>query len=147
MYDLDEVRVEQIAIAGAVVMIEAVPTAGESSCPACGQPSARIHSRYVRALRDLPCGGRQVRVRLTVRRFRCGAPACARHTFVEQVPGVTRRDVPAIVAGDTVLHERWGEGVVVTTRGGGEDMEATIRFEDVGEQRVLLASAPLTKMG
>jgi DNA helicase-2/ATP-dependent DNA helicase PcrA len=64
-----------------------------------------------------------------------------------QVPGVTRREIPAIVAGDTVRHERWGEGVVVTTSGGGEDTEATIRFEDVGEKRVLLAYAPLTKVG
>ena len=73
MYDLDGVRVEQVAIAGEVVLIEAVPTAAESSCPAWGQPSARVHSRYVRALRDLPRGGRQVRVRLAVHRFRCGA--------------------------------------------------------------------------
>ncbi len=63
------------------------------------------------------------------------------------VPGVHRRETPAIVAGDTVRHERWGEGVVVTTTGGGEDAEATIRFEDIGEKRVLLAYAPLTKVG
>ena len=55
--------------------------------------------------------------------------------------------MPAIVAGDTVRHERWGEGVVVTTSGGGEDAEATIRFEEVGDKRVLLAYAPLTKVG
>jgi len=63
------------------------------------------------------------------------------------VPGVPKRDAPAIVAGDTVQHERWGEGVVVTTSGYGDDAEATIRFGEVGEKRVLLAYAPLRKIG
>src|SRR5207342_310159 len=60
--------------------------------------------------------------------------------------GVPKRDAPAIVAGDTVQHERWGEGVVVTTNGYGDDAEATIRFGEVGEKRVLLAYAPLRKI-
>jgi DNA helicase II / ATP-dependent DNA helicase PcrA len=64
-----------------------------------------------------------------------------------QVPGVTKRQVPSIREGETVQHERWGEGVVLTVSGVGEDAEATIRFEDVGEKRVLLAYAPLTKVG
>jgi len=63
------------------------------------------------------------------------------------VPGVTKREVPSIVAGDTVQHERWGEGVVVATSGYGEDAEATIRFGEVGEKRVLLSYAPITKIG
>jgi DNA helicase II / ATP-dependent DNA helicase PcrA len=61
--------------------------------------------------------------------------------------GVARREAPSIVAGDTVEHERWGEGVVVSTSGYGEDAEATIRFGEVGEKRVLLSYAPLTKVG
>jgi DNA helicase-2/ATP-dependent DNA helicase PcrA len=61
--------------------------------------------------------------------------------------GVPKRAAPAIVAGDTVAHERWGEGVVLTVSGSGDDAEATIRFEDVGEKRVLLAYAPLRKIG
>jgi DNA helicase-2/ATP-dependent DNA helicase PcrA len=63
------------------------------------------------------------------------------------VPGVTKHEVPSIREGETVQHERWGEGVVLTVSGAGEDAEATIRFEDVGEKRVLLAYAPLTKVG
>jgi DNA helicase II / ATP-dependent DNA helicase PcrA len=61
--------------------------------------------------------------------------------------GVSQREVPSIVAGDTVEHERWGEGVVVSTSGHGEDAEATIRFGEVGEKRVLLSYAPITKVG
>ncbi|MGZ8641602.1 MAG: hypothetical protein ACXWYF_09160, partial [Actinomycetota bacterium] len=44
-------------------------------------------------------------------------------------------------------HDRWGEGVVTTMSGMGEDAEATIMFSDVGEKRVLLAYAPLKKVG
>jgi len=61
--------------------------------------------------------------------------------------GVPTREVPSIVAGDTVEHERWGEGVVVSTSGHGDDAEATIRFGEVGEKRVLLSYAPITKVG
>lgn len=50
-----------------------------------------MHSRYTRVLVDLPACGRPVRVRLAVHRFRCANPDCARRTFVEQVPGATRR--------------------------------------------------------
>ena len=58
-----------------------------------------------------------------------------------------RREIPQIGAGDTVLHDRWGEGVVLTVSGAGTDVEATVRFEDVGEKRLLLAYAPLRKVG
>jgi DNA helicase-2/ATP-dependent DNA helicase PcrA len=47
--------------------------------------------------------------------------------------------------GDTVFHDKWGEGVVVSVSGAGTRAEATIAFEDVGEKRVLLAYAPLAK--
>ncbi|MFM7718259.1 MAG: DNA helicase PcrA [Actinomycetota bacterium] len=50
-------------------------------------------------------------------------------------------------AGDTVIHERWGEGVVLAVSGVGTEAEATIRFEGVGEKRLLLAYAPLRKVG
>jgi DNA helicase-2/ATP-dependent DNA helicase PcrA len=63
------------------------------------------------------------------------------------VPPTRRREASGIKAGDTVRHERWGEGVVITMIGDGENAEATIRFPDVGEKRVLLAYAPLSKVG
>jgi DNA helicase II / ATP-dependent DNA helicase PcrA len=52
-----------------------------------------------------------------------------------------------VAAGDTVVHDKWGEGVVLTVSGSGGDAEATIVFEDVGQKRVLLAYAPLRKAG
>ncbi|HEY7659909.1 MAG TPA: DNA helicase PcrA [Actinomycetota bacterium] len=58
-----------------------------------------------------------------------------------------RREIPEISSGDTVQHDRWGEGVVVSVSGSGTDAEATIRFEDAGEKRLLLAYAPLRRIG
>jgi len=43
-----------------------------------------------------------------------------------------RREPIEISAGDTVLHDRWGEGVVLAVSGRGSDAEATVRFEEVG---------------
>jgi ATP-dependent DNA helicase UvrD/PcrA len=58
-----------------------------------------------------------------------------------------RREPIEISAGDTVLHDRWGEGVVLTVSGRGSDAEATVRFEEVGEKHLLLAYAPLKRVG
>lgn len=71
-----------------------------------------------------------------------GAPVSAIRAAVEG-----RREVPQIAAGDTVLHDKWGEGVVLTVSGAGSDAEATVRFEDAGEKRLLVAYAPLRKVG
>jgi len=82
-----------------------------------------------------------------------GLPGTSGRTDVEpgwtapRPAGVSRREPVGISAGDTVIHERWGEGVVTTVSGMGDDAEATISFSDVGEKRVLLAYAPLTKVG
>ncbi len=56
-----------------------------------------------------------------------------------------RREIPQISAGDTVQHDKWGEGVVLTVSGTGTDAEATVRFEDAGEKRLLVAYAPLAE--
>jgi DNA helicase II / ATP-dependent DNA helicase PcrA len=58
-----------------------------------------------------------------------------------------RREIPQISAGDTVVHDKWGEGVVLTVSGAGSDAEATVRFEDAGEKRLLVAYAPLKRVG
>jgi DNA helicase-2/ATP-dependent DNA helicase PcrA len=58
-----------------------------------------------------------------------------------------RREPVEVSPGDTVLHDRWGEGVVLTVSGAGSDAEATVIFEDEGEKRLLLAYAPLKRVG
>jgi DNA helicase II / ATP-dependent DNA helicase PcrA len=66
---------------------------------------------------------------------------------VEQAATVTTAPVPEVSAGDTVLHERFGEGVVLSVSGRGHDTEVVVIFEDEGEKRLLLAYAPLKKVG
>ncbi len=103
MYELTGVRVERIVEEEGVVAIEAAPTASGASCPNCGHASERVHSRYVRTMRDLPACGRPVRVRLRMRRFVCGAAGCPRRTFAEQVAGATAPRRRATVRLEAVL--------------------------------------------
>jgi transposase len=56
-----------------------------ATCPICGQPSERIHGNYVRTVADLPCGGRRVLLKLSVRKFVCGTSTCLRQVFTERV--------------------------------------------------------------
>jgi DNA helicase-2/ATP-dependent DNA helicase PcrA len=62
-----------------------------------------------------------------------------------QGDGRSERQPVVVSAGDTVLHDKWGEGVVLSVSGAGDRAEATIAFGDVGEKRILLAYAPLSK--
>lgn len=48
--------------------------------------------------------------------------------------------------GDDVMHEKFGEGVILDVFGSGEKAEVLIRFPSSGEKRLLLAWAPLTKI-
>jgi DNA helicase-2/ATP-dependent DNA helicase PcrA len=55
------------------------------------------------------------------------------------------REAIQVAAGDTVIHDKWGEGVVVAVQGRGSDARATIAFGEVGEKHLILAYAPLRK--
>ena len=57
---------------------------GMVECPLCGTRSRRIHSRYERQVADLPCAGKQVRLRVITRRFVCEVPHCRRRIFAER---------------------------------------------------------------
>ncbi|MFD5419321.1 transposase family protein [Streptomyces sp. NPDC127069] len=57
----------------------------------CGQRSTRVHCYYQRTLTDRPVAGRRVRIELRARRLVCGSEDCARRTFAEQIPALTRR--------------------------------------------------------
>ena len=60
----------------------------EAQCPLCHQHSARIHSRYVHLVADLPWMGCAVRLQLHVRRFFCTNAHCTRQIFSERFPSV-----------------------------------------------------------
>jgi transposase len=65
-----------------------VTTSEDAECPLCHQRSMRIHSRYVRAIADLPWMGCAVHLELHVRRFFCPNVACKRQIFTERLPKV-----------------------------------------------------------
>jgi DNA helicase-2/ATP-dependent DNA helicase PcrA len=47
--------------------------------------------------------------------------------------------------GETVVHAKWGEGVVIDVRGQGDKAEARVRFPSVGEKHLALSLAPLKR--
>src|SRR5262249_47735714 len=70
------------------VTIRAVSEATGVRCPVCGEPTDRVHSRYVRTLADLPWARFAVRLHLQVRRFVCANPACPRQILAERLAGI-----------------------------------------------------------
>lgn len=48
-------------------------------------------------------------------------------------------------AGETVVHAKWGEGVVLEVKGEGERAEAKVRFPSVGEKHLALSLAPIKR--
>ncbi|MGH2976557.1 MAG: ISL3 family transposase [Gemmatimonadales bacterium] len=92
-----------VRLDGSTVCLEVQGAAAVGHCPACRAASEHIHDRYTRRPLDLPWRGRVVRLRVTVRRFRCLNPTCSRERFVEDfgpaLPRYARRtaDVTALL--------------------------------------------------
>ncbi|HEX6518539.1 MAG TPA: ISL3 family transposase [Streptosporangiaceae bacterium] len=100
---LADVLVEQVENAGSSVRIQASTRGSSASCPGCGTVSGRVHSRYERKLLDTATGGREVVICLTVRRFLCPDPGCAKVTFAEQVSGLTSPNARRSPGADRML--------------------------------------------
>ncbi|GID27494.1 ISL3 family transposase [Paractinoplanes brasiliensis] len=88
---LARLAIDRVQAQPTSVLLEAHIRTTDADCPACGKPSARIHSRYTRRVADAVVGARRMVLKLLVRRFFCLAPGCPTVTFVEQVPGLTSR--------------------------------------------------------
>jgi transposase len=56
-------EVTALEVSEHVLTLTVVSTQVHPACPLCGVPAVRVHSRYTRQVADLPCGGRQVRLR------------------------------------------------------------------------------------
>jgi len=85
-FPLPGLVVEYVSTADPTLLIDAHVSAPEASCPDCHTPSAHVHSRYTRRLRDLPVAEYPVHLRVHVRRFRCRTSTCPRRTFTERLP-------------------------------------------------------------
>ena len=87
-FPLPSLVVERVSTADPTLLIDARTSTPEASCPNCHTPSARVHSRYTRRLRDLPVAESPVRLCVHVRRFRCSTPTCPCRTFTERLPAL-----------------------------------------------------------
>src|SRR5260370_21814914 len=81
-----EVQVDQILMQQEELIFVVRSTQVEGTCPLCGGRTARVHSRDLRSLQDLPWSTFPARLRLHVRRFFCLNASCPRQIFVERLP-------------------------------------------------------------
>jgi transposase len=68
------------------LVLHVTATSCSSACPLCAQPATRLHSRYSRVVKDLPCACQQVQLMLHVRKFFCDTTDCSRKIFAERLP-------------------------------------------------------------
>ena len=79
-------RLEQVTLDGETVTLHLAASARFARCPLCTRRSKRVQSIYHRTVADLPLAGRQLLLRLRVRRFRCSSRRCLRVIFAERFP-------------------------------------------------------------
>jgi len=79
-------RLEQVTLGGETVTLHLAASTRFARCPLCTRRSRRVQSVYHRTVADLPLAGRQLLLRLRVRRFRCGVRRCPRLIFAERFP-------------------------------------------------------------
>jgi DNA helicase-2/ATP-dependent DNA helicase PcrA len=60
-------------------------------------------------------------------------------------PKPSGADQIGLQVGDDVSHGKFGDGVITAIEGSGDKAEAVVNFRGIGEKRLLLAWAPLTK--
>jgi transposase len=84
--DLDSIEVHE-----QTVLVYLHATSPTAACSQCGTAGSRVHSRYSRTIADLAFGGRNLVLRLLVRKWICPEAACSRHIFAECFPEVVQR--------------------------------------------------------
>ncbi len=88
---LSALVIEDVADGGEIVRVSARTRDVPVPCPACGMLTGKVHGYHGRTVRDVPVDGRQVVVRVRIRRLVCPVRGCGRQTFREQVPGLLER--------------------------------------------------------
>ena len=89
--DPSRFRLEYIAGAAHTVTLLVTSLQTTVHCPLCDCAAAGVHSWYHRTLADMPWNQVAIRMHLSVRKFFCGNPLCARVIFTEPLPGFAAR--------------------------------------------------------
>src|SRR5581483_8957012 len=80
----------QVEITHTQLTVEVISMSPSACCPECRCPSDHIHCQYQRTVHDVPCGGRNVVLRLCVRKFACWTETCPRKVFAERLPDLVQ---------------------------------------------------------
>jgi len=86
-----DVEITKVSLNAETVTIEATVTTPAAECPSCGHLSDRVHSRYIRRLKDQPCRGRKLLMLITARKFLCLNPKCFHKVFCERLPSLAAK--------------------------------------------------------
>ena len=70
--------IDQIEQRETRLLIKVIATQETACCPLCSHASSSMHSHYHRTVANAACGGRQILLVLTVRRFFCRNTLCQR---------------------------------------------------------------------
>lgn len=79
-------RIDAVEQSGDRLIVVACGVQDRAYCPDCKQSSERANSHYCRHPADLPCGGYDIQLKLTVPRFFCDNKQCPRRTFASRFP-------------------------------------------------------------
>jgi transposase len=82
------IRLDCIRPSLSAITLVVKTTASQALCPLCSWISSRVHSRYMRAVADLPWHGVAVKLELHARRFRCLNSLCPQRIFCERLPAI-----------------------------------------------------------
>src|SRR6266571_4102518 len=80
----------QVELTETQLTVEVISTQPCARCPGCGNSSDSVHCQYQRTVHDVPCGGRNVVLRLSVRKFVCRTATCPRKVFAERLPDLVQ---------------------------------------------------------
>ena len=101
---LPGMRVLEVRDGDDELVVKVETTADRAFCPGCGV-RAQAQDRSTKAVRDLSCFGRPVRLEVEQRRWRCRERACARKTWTEHVDALDTTAVLTRRAGAEVCRQ------------------------------------------
>src|SRR6266536_2988152 len=82
--------IDQVEQTDTKLTVTVISTRTDAVCPDCGHASEYVHCQYQRTVHDVPSGGRQVVLRLCVRKFFCRDQSCQRKVFAERIPDLVQ---------------------------------------------------------